>query len=232
MRRVAQQIGIRAPRIYKHLPHKETLQAAISTPTPRRCTARRLAMVIASRFLPPASATADRHSPGFPDARDRDAKFAIACSPSTPPPFLERNSHDAPSTLPSRAAPPAQREPLRRPAPRTRTDTNAGLGTVDDVRPANRQSRDAPRHRWSGTVGDQRGVLLWHELGYDDAAARALADLVTRVDQHAVRRCRSPRPSSRPIEPFGSFPRRRTRDSAGPDCRIPAIREHARWTQR
>ena len=65
MRRVAQQIGIRAPRIYKHLPHKETLQAAISTPTPRRCTARRLAMVIASRFLPPASATADRHSPGF-----------------------------------------------------------------------------------------------------------------------------------------------------------------------
>lgn len=186
MRRVAQQIGIRAPRIYKHLPHKETLQAAISTPTPRRCTARRLAMVIASRFLPPASATADRHSPGFPDARDRDAKFAIACSPSTPPPFLERNSHDAPSTLPSRAAPPAQREPLSRPAPRTRTDTNAGLGTVDDVRPANRPisrlampdpgvgepdrpghpivarpSENSERARTWNSAGRFRGIAFW-----------------------------------------------------------------------
>ena len=134
MRRVAQQIGSRAP-------------LDLQTPAPQK-NAPGSHLDTHQDGAPPGDGQGNRPANSVAGYRARGAvlalasedagiampRFAIACSPSTPSPFLERSSHDAPSTLPSRAAPPAQREPLRALAPRTRADTNAGLGTVDDVR--------------------------------------------------------------------------------------------------
>jgi hypothetical protein len=104
-----------------------------------------------------------------------------------------------------------------RAAPRARADTNGGLGTVDDVCLASRQSRDARRQRRSVADADELGVALCHELGCDagaySAVPKMLADRLTREGQRAPRRWRSPSRSEHRPKPADLFPDGRIREA-------------------
>jgi hypothetical protein len=111
-------------------------------------------------------------------------------------------------------------------APHTRPDTNAGLGTVDDVRLACRQSRGARRWLRSVANAHELGVALCDELGCDagadSAGTKVLADRLTR---DGSKHGRSHRPSGHQPKPADLF-------RVGRDARAPVHPARKRGSSR
>ena len=108
---------------------------------------------------------------------------------------------------------------------RARADTNAGLGTVDYVGRANRQARDASRHRRSGRGGHSgrsctsagTRVGRRRRLRGRERACRSRDP----SGQQAPRRSRSDRPSRRQVQPTDLFPVGRKRGASRPPMCTP-----------
>jgi hypothetical protein len=100
--------------------------------------------------MPPACKHTDRKGkvrrPGVdPRSGGCFATFASACSPSIRSPLAVRTSHDAPPTLPSRAAPTGQRQPRERRRPCAPRGQSRSSGTAPGA-PDRRDRRVAFEH--------------------------------------------------------------------------------------